>query len=270
MRKVARSHREVSGAHGEVGARAGTCRSPGASGSLRSATPPARTAGIRPPRAAPRPPRRRRGEPGGRPRSVCPSVCPAERARAQRGAAGGAGRGWPLSYRPLGPSSSRHLASALSQRSPGRGRGAEPPAAVGSGEPATRQADRWLDTEAALRGARPSPDPSAESPVEQRAGPGWELERAPRLPTARPPELGAPQPRGKQICGPSGSGNRLGKVAAQATLQICQGFLRKSRGPNLFQNKVQRRKQPHVLPVYHQHRCLKTQAQSRTRLFPTL
>lgn len=130
--------------------------------------------------------------------SVHLSVRPCESAAPGSSRRGGAGRGWPPGYRPLGPSSPRHLASALSPRSLGRGSGAEPPAAVGSGELAARQADRCLDTEAALRGARPSPDPSAESPLERRALSGWELERAPRLPTARPQGLGARNPAGSR------------------------------------------------------------------------
>lgn len=115
-------------AHGEVGARAGTCRSPGAPGPLCSARPPARAAGIRPRRAAPRPPPRRRGEPAGPPGSVCPSGP----AGARRCGAGGTGRGWPPRSRPLGPRSACHLAPALGQHSPGGGRGAAPRAAVGS------------------------------------------------------------------------------------------------------------------------------------------
>lgn len=108
--KVAGSHGEVSRAHGGLGTQAGTCRSRSASGSLRYATPPARAAGIRPRRAAPRPPQRRRGEPCGPPGSVRLSR-PAEAPR--WGAAGGAGRGGarpaarppPLWLQPLPPPS---------------------------------------------------------------------------------------------------------------------------------------------------------------------
>lgn len=82
-------------------------------------------------------------------------------------------------------------------------------------------------SEATLRGARPGPAPSAESPLEPRAPSGvgsWSAPRASRLrallgrehrdplgdrPTLQPPRLGQP---------------RLKSRAAQATLQICPGF----------------------------------------------
>lgn len=179
----------------------------------------------------------------GWPSTVSLSICPSGPARAQRrGAAGGAGRGWPPGYRPLGPSSSRHLASALSQRSLGRGRGAEPPAAVGSGELAARQADRCLDTEAALRGARPSPDPSAESPLERRALSGWELERAPRLPTARPQGLGARQSGGKPTSSSEATeapATASGKSRPKRHCRFARIFLGSLEAPTCFKTKCE-------------------------------
>ena len=131
----------------EEGTGAGTCRSPGASSSLRFATPPARAAGIRPRRAAPRPPRRRRGERGGPPESVGPSR-PAGARRlgaANRAGRGGTGRGRLLGRRPIGRASAAAWLLALRPRSPGGGPGAQTPAIAGCGTRAVRPADARKD-----------------------------------------------------------------------------------------------------------------------------
>nr|XP_037862529.1 MAPK-interacting and spindle-stabilizing protein-like [Chlorocebus sabaeus] len=103
------------------GRQPGTCRSPGASGSLSSATPSASAAGIRPRGAAPRLPPRRRGEPGGPRRPVCPSVPPSWSEAPGSCGRGGAG---PAARPPPHWSQLRQpLVSGPQPGAPGRGRG---------------------------------------------------------------------------------------------------------------------------------------------------
>lgn len=230
--KVAGSHGEVSRAQGEEGTQAGTCRSPGVSGWLRSATPPAGAAGIRRLRAALRPPRRRRGEPGGPRRSVCPS----RPAGARRpGAAGGAGRGRPLGRRPIGPSSARRLASGSQSALPGpRARRC---AAAGCWLPGSGSATGEL-----LDGQRGGPAGRAPPPRPKcrvtrgaaRPGRGGAEER-PAPPTCEPSAAGSTLNLWETddlLCGPSGSGNRLSSQAKPC--EFAGIFLVSIAAPNLF------------------------------------
>lgn len=211
------------------------------------ATPPDRAAGIRPRRAAPRPPPQRPGEPGGPPASVRLSVPPGRSAR-HSGAAGGARRGGALGCRPAGLSSSRHLASARSQGSPG--------------QRARRSATggRWLpgfggatggrmagQSEATLRGARPGPAPSAESPLEPRAPSGGELERAPRLPPARPPWPRAPRPLGRQTYSAAPAARATASQKSRGpgdTANLPGIFLGTREAPTCFKTKCEGRNNP--------------------------
>lgn len=123
------------------------------------------------------------------------------------------------------------------------------------------------------RPAGRAPQPGPKCRVTLGAARPVRMGACPAPPTCAPPDPaqagGSPattREADHRLCGPRGSGYRLPKVAAQATLHICRDFLRKSGGSNLFPNKVRRARQPHALPGYRLPRCLKTHAQSRTRL----
>lgn len=166
---------------------------------------------------------------------VGPSVGPAWQERGAREPRAGRGGARRSATAPLVPAPPAALYRARSLCSPSRGRGAQPPAVAACGRQAARQADRWMDREAALRDARPRPDSSAESPLERRTLSGWQQERAPRFPPASPPGLGASRPGG-----PGGSGNCLWKVAAQATLCKFAGiFLGGLEAPSCFKTKCE-------------------------------
>lgn len=211
------------------------------------AAPPDRAAGIRPRRAAPRPPPQRPGEPGGPPASVRLSVPPGRSAR-HSGAAGGAQRGGALGCRPAGPSSSRHLASARSQGSPGQR--ARRSATGGcwlpgfGGATGGRMAGQ---SEATLRSARPGPAPSAESPLEPRAPSGGELERAPRLPPARPPWPRAPRPLGRQTYSAAPAARATASQKSRGpgdTANLPGIFLGTREAPTCFKTKCEGRNNP--------------------------
>lgn len=260
MGKVAGSHGEVSGARGEEGTQACTCRRPGAFGWFRSARPLARAAEIRRPRAAPRPPRRRRGEPGGPRRSVCPSSPAGAR---RPGAAGGAGRGGaprsaatPLVAAPLAAWLQAH-----SRRSGPRARRGT------AGDRRLRDSGRA--TSGLLDGPRGGPAGRAPPPGPKcRVTPGAARRVQAGAAGARPaPPTCAPSgdectltllETGDLLCGPGGPHNA--SPPASKALRICQNFLPKDCGPQLVLKQV-RRKQPQVLPIYYQPRCLKTRAQ---------
>lgn len=135
-----------------------------------------------------------------------------------------------------------------------------------------RRTDGWTERgHPAGRAPRPGPKcrvtPGAARPVRGGAG-------ARPAPPACAPSLAASTATPWEtdlLCSPRGSGNRVSKVARpRRHCKFARDFLRNSRGPNLFQNKVRRKKQPHVLPVYHQPGRLTTRAQGRTRLYSTL
>lgn len=238
--KVAGSQRQVSEAHGEAGTEVGTSRGPAPLTRLAlQCRPPAlQGSGL-----AAQPRRRCSSRRAGWPATVSLSFPPLKSTAPGRRGRGGAGlAAWPQprgsQLRPP-PSFGRCRGPLVEGAALTHGR----QLAAGSGSSTGRLMAGQRERE-----RRPRPDPNAQSPLELRALSRREQERAPHLPPARPPWPGASGPLEKQTTG--GSGHRLSKVVAQATLQICQDFLRESRGPNLFQNKVRSRKQP--LPVYHQ------------------
>lgn len=135
-----------------------------------------------------------------------------------------------------------------------------------------RRTDGWTERgHPAGRAPRPGPKcrvtPGAARPVRRGAG------ARPAPPACAPPLAASTATPWETdlLCRPRGSGNRVSKVARpRRHCKFARDFLRNSRGPNLFQNKVRRKKQPHVLPVYHQPGRLTTRAQSRTRLYSSL
>lgn len=225
--KVAGSQRRVSGAHGEGGPRR----------YLRESVPP--TLQRRPPvlrcrdQASPRGPTaaaaaaRRAGWPA-TVRLSFPLRRTGRWSHGRGGAerAGLAGWPWPRGSQPRPP--------------PGLGRGAGI-AAAGCGVWRCHQVAGLRGGAAA--GARPRLDPNAQSPPGRRACPG-------RSRSARTPPAGAPS-RSGSIATPREAARPPPRGPQGPALQTCRAFPGKSRGPNLFQNKVRGRRRPRVLPASH-------------------
>lgn len=241
--KVEGSHGEVSRTHGEVGTRAGTCRSLESWRFwLGSATPPARAAGIRPLRAVPRPPPRRQESGLARAGRCVHGSRPAGAGCLERRAGpGGTGRGQPLSQRPAPLCSSRRLASSSR---PGFPRPEALHGARAHGQiwiewvpPRTPCTDGWTQTQQCETCS------AIQAQMQSHLGsvppcPRGRSRSRPTPPTLRAPGR-EPQYIRRKITSPHGRSKMPLESRSQSnTLQNCQGFLEQLRGPNLFYNKV--------------------------------
>lgn len=198
------------------------------------------------------------------PRGPAPAAAAARRA------------GWPAgvrpSFRPAGQErevlgSRGRGAAGRGARLPPRGSQLLPPPSFGPqpGLPgaegaALRHGRRWLpgfggatggrmagQSEATLRSARPGPAPSAESPLEPRAPSGGELERAPRLPPARPPWPRAPRPLGRQTYSAAPAARATASQKSRGpgdTANLPGIFLGTREAPTCFKTKCEGRNSP--------------------------
>lgn len=224
--------------------------SPGASGWLGSATPPARAAGIRPHRAAPRPPPQRQesglARTGRRVRGSRPAGAGCLERRAGPGGASLSVNALllsapPAAWRPALRQGSPRPRARRSRMDRCKLRGSH-------GEPHARMVGPRHSS--AGLASRPRPKCRVTSSGVSRPAPEGDQGHVPRLPPCalrgenRNPEKENDLSRGL-------SKMRLESRVQSNTLQNCQGFLELSRGRNLFYNKVRRRKRPpscHCLP----------------------